>query len=84
MAYGAASNQFWWINIQPTFWLAGRCQALREASLHREFLARLQHMEASTGQLVGDRLDGHYAVPLGFFTLVKFADFFAITYREVC
>ncbi len=83
MANGAASNQFGWLFIQPTCWLAGRCQTLCEASLHRKLLASLQHVEASTCELVGHRFDGHYAVSFGFLSLIKFTGGFAVTYRKI-
>jgi hypothetical protein len=40
-------------------------------------------MEASASELVGNRFDGHNAVPFGFLPLIKLAGGFAISDRKV-
>lgn len=40
-------------------------------------------MEASASKLVGNRFDGHNAVPFGFLLLIKLAGGFAISDRKV-
>ena len=55
-----------------------------ELAFHIERDAVAQAVEAGTRELVGDCLDGNYAMALGGLSLVPAPDRFAETNRQVC